>query len=104
MLEGADLTERDFLFLDPPYDTEFSEYEGKDFTKKDHERLAAFLGRTKAKFLLVIKNTAFIYALYEGKFPMYTFENRYIYNVRSRNDRSAEHLIITNCAPPEGSW
>lgn len=104
MLEGEDLTERDFLFLDPPYDTEFSEYEGKDFTKKDHERLAAFLGRTKAKFLLVIKNTAFIYALYEGKFPMYTFENRYIYNVRSRNDRSAEHLIITNCAPPEGSW
>ena len=96
MLEQADLTERDFIFLDPPYDTEFSDYEGKDFTRKDHERLAAYLMRTKAKFLLVIKNTEFIWSLYQGKFQTYTFENRYVYNVRSRNERKAEHLVITN--------
>ena len=88
---------KDFVFLDPPYDTEFSDYEGKDFTREDHRRLAQALERTKAKFLLVIKNTEFIYSLYEGKFPMYAFENRYVYNVRSRNERRAEHLIITNC-------
>ena len=97
MLEKAQLTQRDFIFLDPPYDTEFSDYEGKDFTREDHVRLARYLMRTKAKFLLVIKNTEFIYSLYEGKFPMYAFENRYIYNVRSRNEQKAEHLIITNC-------
>jgi DNA adenine methylase len=49
-LENLDLTEKDFLFLDPPYDTDFSDYEGKAFTKRDQERLANFLKRTKAKF------------------------------------------------------
>ena len=99
VMTEAKLSERDFVFLDPPYDTEFSDYEGRDFTQKDHERLAGLLSRTRAKFLLVIKNTPFIYGLYEGSFPMYAFENRYLYNVRSRNDRQAEHLIITNCEP-----
>ena len=32
-LDKLTLTERDFLFLDPPYDTDFSEYEGKDFDR-----------------------------------------------------------------------
>ena len=88
--------ENDFMFLDPPYDTEFSDYEGKAFTKKDHERLAAVLVQTKAKFLLVIKNTEFIYNLYREGFHILRFQNHYLYNVKSRNDREAEHLIITN--------
>lgn len=39
------LTEKDFVFLDPPYDTDFSDYDGKDFTKNDQERLAYSLKR-----------------------------------------------------------
>ena len=101
LMEHMDLTERDFLFLDPPYDTDFSDYEGKAFAHEDHARLARFLERTKAQFLLVIKNTDYIYSLYEGKFRILSFENRYLYNVRSRNDRRSEHLIITNI--PEGN-
>lgn len=57
------LTERDFMFLDPPYDTDFSDYEGRAFTKKDQERLAAALRETPARFILVIKNTEFIRSL-----------------------------------------
>ena len=49
-LDKLTLTERDFLFLDPPYDTDFSEYEGKDFDKNDQKRLADFLKRTRAGF------------------------------------------------------
>lgn len=90
------LTERDFMFLDPPYDTDFSDYEGKDFVRRDHERLASVLSETKAQFLLVIKNTDFIYRLYKDNFRILTFDNRYTYNVKSRNDRRAEHLIVTN--------
>ena len=93
--------ENDFIFLDPPYDTEFSDYEGHAFGHKDHERLAQFLKNTKAQFLLVIKNTDFIFGLYEGSFRMLAFDNKYMYNVRSRNERKAEHLIITNI--PEGT-
>lgn len=89
------LTGDDFLFLDPPYDTDFSDYEGKDFTKYDQERLANYLKRTPAKFLLIIKNTEFIWNLYKD-FHILTFDKQYTYNVRSRNDRDAEHLIITN--------
>ena len=89
-------TEHDFMFLDPPYDTEFSDYEGNAFTKLDQARLAVCLSKTKAKFLLIIKNTPYIEDLYSKGFYIKRFDKQYTYNVRSRNDRSAEHLIITN--------
>ena len=91
-----DLKENDFMFLDPPYDTDFSDYEGKNFTQNDQRRLAAALKKTKAKFILIIKNTAFILSLYEHDFNVLCFDKTYTYNVRSRNERNVEHLIITN--------
>ena len=95
-LKGIDLNERDFIFLDPPYDTEFSDYDGNAFTKKDQERLRDVLKGIPAKFILIIKNTDFIYSLYKDGFNIATFDKTYSYNVKSRNDRSVEHLIITN--------
>lgn len=92
-------TEQDFIFLDPPYDTEFSDYEGAAFTRLDHARLALVLSRTKAKFLLIIKNTPYISGLYSQGFYITSFDKQYTYNVRSRNDRNAEHLIVTNYKP-----
>ena len=94
--KNINLNSNDFMFLDPPYDTNFSDYEGKDFTKFDQERLAYSLKKTLAKFILVIKNTDFIYSLYEKDFNILSFDKQYTYNVRSRNDRDVEHLIITN--------
>lgn len=95
-LEQTRPTKRDFLFLDPPYDTEFSDYEGNCFTKLDQARLAVALSRTPAKFLLIIKSTPFIEDLYSRGFYVRRFDKHYTYNVRSRNDRQAEHLIVTN--------
>ncbi len=86
----------DFIFLDPPYDTEFSDYDGLAFTKLDQARLAVALSKTPAKFLLIIKNTPYIEALYSDGFYVRRFDKQYAYNVRSRNDRQAEHLIVTN--------
>ncbi len=94
--ENIHLTSDDFMFLDPPYDTDFSDYEGKDFTKRDQERLANALKNTPAKFILIIKNTEFIRSLYAEGFNILSFDKQYTYNVRSRNDRDTEHLIITN--------
>ena len=90
------VTEDDFIFLDPPYDTDFSDYENRQFTKDDQIRLANELKKIKAKFILVIKNTDFIRSLYENKFNIISFDNTYTYNVRGRNKRDVEHLIITN--------
>ena len=104
-LNRMELTEKDFLFLDPPYDTDFSDYEGKAFGKEDQKRLADFLKETKAQFLLVIKNTSYIYSLYsDSGFRMLSFDNRYLYNMRSRNERKAEHLIITNIPEETVPW
>lgn len=92
-----DLSENDFMFLDPPYDTEFSTYTKNEFGKNDQIRLANYLKTTKAKFMLVIKNTDFIYKLYNIKgFYIKSFDKKYLVSFQNRNDKKAEHLIITN--------
>lgn len=96
LFQKIKLTEKDFMFLDPPYDTEFSNYNGIEFTHDDQKRLAEELSQTAAQFILVIKNTEFIYGLYENKFNILSFDNQYVYNVKGRNQREVEHLIITN--------
>ncbi len=91
-------TEKDFIFLDPPYDTDFSDYEKNPFKKSDQKRLANCLYKTKAKFILIIKKTPFIFNLYNKKkgIKIDSFEKTYLYNVKGRNNRDVEHLIIYN--------
>ena len=92
-----ELTEKDFMFLDPPYDTEFSTYAKNNFDKNDQIRLANYLKNTKAKFMLIIKNTDFIYNLYKDKgFNIKTFDKKYLVSFMNRNDKKTEHLLITN--------
>lgn len=88
----------DFIFLDPPYDSDFSDYESRSFNRSDQERLADFLYTTSGQFILIIKDTPFISNLYTGKkgIRMLNFDKQYTYNVRGRNDRDVSHLIITN--------
>ncbi len=57
--------ENDFVFLDPPYDTEFSTYAQNEFGRNAHLRLANYLiNHCRGKFMLIIKNTEFIRNLY----------------------------------------
>lgn len=92
-----ELKENDFIFLDPPYDTDFSDYENKTFDKKDQIRLNKVLEMTKSKFIMIIKNTPFIFNLYNKEcFKIKSFNSNYSYCVKNRNDRETEHLIITN--------
>ena len=93
----VELKETDFMFLDPPYDTEFSTYAKNDFDKDDQVRLANYLSKTKAKFLLIIKNTDFISDLYKDRgFNIKSFDKKYLVSFMNRNDKSVEHLLITN--------
>lgn len=92
-----ELNENDFMFLDPPYDTEFSTYAKNDFDKDDQIRLANYLSNTKAKFMLIIKNTDFIYNLYKDRgFHIESFDKKYLVSFMNRNDKEVEHLLITN--------
>lgn len=98
-LSSKILTEDDFIFLDPPYDTEFSTYDQNEFTLRDQERLADYLlNEVKAKWMLVIKNTDFIYNLYSNKegVNVQSFDKSYAVSFMDRNNKKAEHLLITN--------
>lgn len=89
--------EKDFLFFDPPYDTEFSQYEEHSFTKEDQERLANCISKLKSKFILIIKETDFIKKLYsDRKFKIIPFGKTYNYNIKGRFNRKVRHLIVHN--------
>ena len=95
-------TDKDFVFLDPPYDSDFSTYAKNAFTKQDHRRLAAYLQECcKAKWMLVIKNTPFIQSLYKKTgLYVYSFDKQYLVSFMNRNNREAKHLLITNYPTP----
>lgn len=89
-------TGKDFLFVDPPYDSEFSEYDQNSFTRHDQQRLRDVLVQLPAKWMMVIKETDFIRNLYAGHCRLIEFDKTYTYNVRGRNNRDTKHLIIIN--------
>lgn len=96
--------EDDFMFLDPPYDTEFSTYAKNVFDKNDQERLADYLKQNcDCYFMLIIKNTDFILDLYKNQvdkngreIKIQKFDKKYFVSFQNRNNKKAEHLIITN--------
>jgi len=91
-------TENDFIFLDPPYDTEFSTYAQNDFEKTDQERLSNYLiNDCNAKWMMIIKNTDFILNLYtHPNIKISTFDKTYLVSFMNRNNKETEHLLITN--------
>jgi len=91
-------TNRDFIFLDPPYDSEFSTYAKNEFGKADQKRLASYLiDKCDGKWMLIIKNTELIKDLYFDKgLNIKTFDKTYLVSFMNRNDKNTEHLLITN--------
>lgn len=86
----------DFIFLDPPYDSTFSEYDGNNFTHEDHIRLKETLSKIKCKWMAVIGKTDFIEQLY-GDYNVYEYDKTYAYQAKGTYDnKRTKHLIITN--------
>lgn len=97
-LRETNPTEEDFVFLDPPYDSEFSTYAQNAFTRDDQERLANYMiNECTAKWMMIIKNTDFIYNLYNKEgINIRTFDKEYLVSFMNRNDKKVTHLLITN--------
>lgn len=97
-LKNLKIEEDDFLFLDPPYDTTFSTYANNTFASEDQIRLANYLiNECKGKFMLVIKNTDFIYNLYNREgINILGFDKTYKVSFQDRNEKEVEHIIIKN--------
>jgi hypothetical protein len=96
-LDGLDLGPDDLVFLDPPYDSDFSTYDRAGFGPDDHRRLAATIRRLPCSFQLVIRDTPLVRDLYlDDAWFVQAFDHTYSWTIKDRNDRAATHLLITN--------
>jgi DNA adenine methylase len=89
-----------FVFLDPPYDSEFTDYGYCSFDREHHKRLAECFKTTKNKCLMVIGATPFIRELYNG-YIVEEFEKKYAFKLHSGrvgSEINTTHLVITNYA------
>jgi len=88
------------MFLDPPYDSEFTDYGYCKFDKTDHIRLAELFKSTKIRCLMVIGKTPFIESLYQGYIvESGEYEKNYRFKIHSGrvgNEINTKHLVITN--------
>jgi DNA adenine methylase len=90
--------ENNFMFLDPPYDSEFTDYGYCQFGKEEQKKLAELFKTTKIKCLMIIGKTPFISELYNG-YIIDEYEKKYkfkIYNGRIGDEINTKHLIIKN--------
>lgn len=94
---------RNFIFLDPPYDTAFSSYSSRQrFMPERYQELLSFLLTTKMRFMMVLKETPLMRDLFYNQKGWYYryIEKTYRVNIKNRNNRSARHVIITNYKKP----
>jgi DNA adenine methylase len=90
--------ENNFMFLDPPYDSEFTDYGYCQFGKEEQKKLALLFKNTKIKCLMIIGKTKFIEELYNG-YIVDEYEKKYrfkLYDNRVGDEINTKHLIITN--------
>lgn len=87
-----------FMFLDPPYDSEFTDYGYCVFDKEAHKELFKCFATTKIKCLMVIGKTAFIEDLYKD-YIVDRYDKRYkfkLYAGRVGDEINTQHLVIKN--------
>lgn len=90
--------ENNFMFLDPPYDSEFTDYGYCQFGKEEQKKLALLFKNTKIKCLMVIGKTKFIEELYNG-YIVDEYDKKYkfkLYDNRVGDEINTKHLIIKN--------
>lgn len=87
-----------FMFLDPPYDSEFTDYGYCQFGKEEQTKLASLFKTTKIKCLMIIGKTALIEELYNG-YIVAEYDKKYkfkLYDNRIGDEINTKHLIIKN--------
>ena len=87
-----------FMFLDPPYDSEFTDYGYCQFGKEDQKRLASCFKSTKIRCLMIIGKTDFIVDLYKD-YIVDSYKKNYkfkLYAGRVGSEINTEHLVIKN--------
>lgn len=90
---------QNFMFLDPPYDTEFSKYGTfRGFDKSDHQRLFDYFKTTNIRCLMIIGHSNFIADLYQD-YIVDKYNKKYRFKLHSDrigDEINNSHLIIKN--------
>ena len=95
----TNVTENDFVFLDPPYTTKFNKYSPDgSFTENDQIRLANWFKNSKSNNMIIINKDDFTTELYKD-YIVEEYDYRYSIKVRDRissEDSEIKHIIATN--------
>jgi DNA adenine methylase len=86
------------MFLDPPYDSEFTDYGYCKFGKEEQIKLADLFKQTKIKCLMIIGKTPFIEDLYKD-YIVDEYDKKYrfkLYAGRVGDEINTKHLVIKN--------
>lgn len=89
---------QNFMFLDPPYDSEFTDYGYCQFGKAEHELLAKCFKETQIRCMMIIGKTDFIVDLYRD-YIVEEYEKKYRFKIHSGrvgSEINTTHLIIKN--------
>jgi len=87
-----------FMFLDPPYDSKFTNYGYCTFGKDEHIKLAKCFKETSIKCLMIIGKTPFIQELYKD-YIVDEYDKKYRFKLHSGrvdNKINTKHLIVKN--------
>jgi DNA adenine methylase len=90
--------ENNFMFLDPPYDSEFTDYGYCQFGKDQQIKLSKLFKETRIKCLMIIGKTDFIEDLYKD-YIVGSYDKSYkfkLYGGRIGDNINTKHLIIKN--------
>lgn len=89
--------DKDFVFLDPPYDCIFHDYGNveTDFGEAAHRRLAEAFFNLGCRALMVIGRTQLTTELYNNN-VIAEYPIRYSVNIRNRFDTAATHIVVSN--------
>lgn len=97
VIEREKHNKNNLIFLDPPYDSPFSDYNSNSFGRNDQIRLRDSLMNSTASIMMIINETDFIRNLYDRpEFKITSFDKQYSVNFKNRNNQKVKHLIITN--------
>lgn len=89
---------KNFMFLDPPYDSEFTDYGYCSFDRDMQKKLAKYFKETNIRCLMIIGKTDFIVDLYKD-YIVDEYDKKYKFKLHSGrigDEINTKHLIIKN--------
>jgi DNA adenine methylase len=87
-----------FVFLDPPYDSDFTDYGYCSFDREEHKILSECFHSTENRCLMIIGDTDFIRSLYD-EYIIDEYEKKYRFKIHSGrvgSEINNTHLVISN--------